>query len=302
MKNRCSVTIFSLMMLIVLFGFGCNSAQQSNSEKSKTPINAKTKITKDNLKARLSGKKVKFIEDNSEIIVIDRSMPKLKIVSAETPPKVELNGEVYEFGQLLTKLQYIFAGRVDNKNVALAASESDIAFYNKEGISVEDVELLIGNLDEEVSEFYVDFEGLRIPDEISPKSKSGFPSPKIELPKDDEPPPVVPSPSPTPRPLPKVVSGGVLNGKAINLVKPEYSPAAKAVRASGAVNVQVTIDEEGNVISASAVSGHVLLRAAAVSAARASKFSRTMLSGQPVKVTGVIIYNFTLPEPKKENQ
>jgi protein TonB len=98
---------------------------------------------------------------------------------------------------------------------------------------------------------------------------------------------------PTPaKEVPKVISGGVVNGKAINLVKPPYPAAARAVRASGAVNVQVTIDERGNVISASAVSGHPLLRAAAVEAARASKFSPTLLSSQPVKVTGVIIYNF----------
>ena len=94
-------------------------------------------------------------------------------------------------------------------------------------------------------------------------------------------------------PLPKTISGGVVNGKATNLVKPPYPPAAKAVRAAGAVNVQVTIDEKGDVISANAVSGHPLLRAAAVQAARASKFNPTMLSGSPVKVTGVIVYNFT---------
>lgn len=91
----------------------------------------------------------------------------------------------------------------------------------------------------------------------------------------------------------RIISGGVLNGKATNLVKPPYPAAAKAVRASGAVNVQVTVDEQGTVISATAVSGHPLLRAAAVSAARASKFSPTLLSGKPVKVTGVIVYNFT---------
>lgn len=111
---------------------------------------------------------------------------------------------------------------------------------------------------------------------------------------DDEPPPVVKKPTPTPTPVvPKVVSGGVVNGKAVNLVKPPYPPAAKAVRAAGQVQVQVTIDENGNVISASAVSGHALLRGAAESAARSSKFSPTMLSGQKVKVTGVIVYNFT---------
>lgn len=105
-----------------------------------------------------------------------------------------------------------------------------------------------------------------------------------------------PAPKPTPTPAPPKpsgpVSGGVVNGKATNLVKPPYPAAAKAVRASGAVNVQVLIDENGNVVSASATSGHPLLRAAAVSAARSSKFSPTKLSGQSVKVTGVIVYNF----------
>ena len=90
-----------------------------------------------------------------------------------------------------------------------------------------------------------------------------------------------------------VISGGVVNGKAKNLVLPEYPQAAKAVKASGAVNVQVTIDENGDIISASATAGHPLLRAAAVQAARASTFVPTQLNGQPVKVTGVIVYNFT---------
>jgi TonB family protein len=93
-------------------------------------------------------------------------------------------------------------------------------------------------------------------------------------------------------PVAKTISGGVLNGKATNLVQPTYPSAAKAVRASGAVNVQVTIDEKGNVVSASAVSGHPLLRASAVAAARESKFPPTLLSGKAVKVVGVIVYNF----------
>jgi TonB family protein len=91
---------------------------------------------------------------------------------------------------------------------------------------------------------------------------------------------------------PKIISGGVLNGKAISLPKPAYPPIAKAARASGAVNVQVTVDESGAVISARAVSGHPLLQQAATSAARGAKFRPTLLSGQPVKVTGVIVYNF----------
>lgn len=91
---------------------------------------------------------------------------------------------------------------------------------------------------------------------------------------------------------PKQISGGVLNGKATSLPKPAYPAAARAVNAEGAVSVQVLIDEQGSVISASAVSGHPLLRPAAVEAAEQATFSPTRLSGNPVKVSGVIVYNF----------
>ncbi|MGB7923925.1 MAG: TonB family protein [Pyrinomonadaceae bacterium] len=120
-------------------------------------------------------------------------------------------------------------------------------------------------------------------------SGGGAPAPTNIIKDVDEPPP----PAPTPKPVPKApISGGVLNGKATSLPKPAYPPVAKAARASGTVTVQVTIDENGNVISARAVSGHPLLQAAATQAARGAKFSPTKLSGQPVKVTGVITYNF----------
>lgn len=93
------------------------------------------------------------------------------------------------------------------------------------------------------------------------------------------------------------IVGGVLNGKALVLPKPEYPPIARAAHASGTVVVQVLIDEEGNIVAAHAVSGHPLLQSAAVTAAREAKFSPTTLSGQPVKVTGVIQYNFVAPPP-----
>jgi TonB family protein len=92
---------------------------------------------------------------------------------------------------------------------------------------------------------------------------------------------------------PNTVSGGVLNGKATTLPKPAYPASAKAVKAAGAVNVQVGVDEKGNVTTATAVSGHPLLRASAEQAARQAKFNPTLLSGKPVKVTGVLVYNFT---------
>lgn len=97
-----------------------------------------------------------------------------------------------------------------------------------------------------------------------------------------------------PPPPPKTISGGVLNGKAISKPQPAYPAIARAAKASGTVTVQVLVDESGNVVTARAVSGHPLLQQSAVAAARQAKFSPTKISGQPVKVTGVITYNFVL--------
>ncbi|MEO6050672.1 MAG: energy transducer TonB [Pyrinomonadaceae bacterium] len=91
---------------------------------------------------------------------------------------------------------------------------------------------------------------------------------------------------------PKTIDGGVINGKATSLPLPAYPAAARAVKAGGAVAVQVVIDETGNVISANAVSGHPLLRQAASDAAMSAKFSPTLLQGEAVKVSGVLMHNF----------
>jgi len=111
---------------------------------------------------------------------------------------------------------------------------------------------------------------------------------------DETPPPPPPGPESSPKtPLPKVpISGGVLNGKAISLPQPSYPAIPRAAHASGTVIVQVVIDTSGKVISAHAVSGHPLLQQAAVAAAYQAKFTPTLLSGQPVAVTGILSYNF----------
>jgi len=88
------------------------------------------------------------------------------------------------------------------------------------------------------------------------------------------------------------IEGGVLNGKALSLPQPAYPAIARAAHASGPVRVQVIIDEQGFVAAAHAVDGHPLLHAACVAAARQARFSPTLLEGEPVRVTGVIQYNF----------
>ena len=112
------------------------------------------------------------------------------------------------------------------------------------------------------------------------------PMPIIAL---DEPPP-----SPGPKPILKPVSGGVLNGTAVSLPPPLYPDAAKRMRTQGVVSVDVILDETGKVVSANASSGPGILRDAAVQAALKARFSPTKLSGQPVKVSGVINYKFAL--------
>jgi TonB family protein len=116
----------------------------------------------------------------------------------------------------------------------------------------------------------------------------------IENVKKIEPPPAFKEPSVEPKPKSVVTSLGVINGKAKFLPKPIYTAAARAVRASGDVNVQVLIDEAGNVVSANAASGHPLLRGEAEKAARNAKFDPTLLSKQAVKVSGVIVYKFSM--------
>jgi TonB family protein len=96
------------------------------------------------------------------------------------------------------------------------------------------------------------------------------------------------------------VSSGVLEGSATRKVAPAYPPIAKAARAQGAVQVNVTIDENGNVTSADAVSGHPLLRDAAIEAAKQWQFKPTLLGGEAVKVQGLLTFNFTVQSKDEE--
>lgn len=114
---------------------------------------------------------------------------------------------------------------------------------------------------------------------------------------DNPPPPaavVEPRPQPAATQRPKIMTLGVIEGIAIYKPKPVYSAIAKAAHASGPVVVQIIVDEDGKVISAKALSGHALLQQAAVQAAYQAKFTPTLLSKVPVKVSGVITYNFVL--------
>jgi periplasmic protein TonB len=105
-------------------------------------------------------------------------------------------------------------------------------------------------------------------------------------------PPPLPVPSP---PVKRIITiSKVLNSQALSLPKPPYPPLAKQMRIQGVISVQVLIDESGKVISAKAVSGSPFLTVEAQKAAYQARFSPTMIGDQPVKVSGVITYNFVL--------
>jgi TonB family protein len=86
-----------------------------------------------------------------------------------------------------------------------------------------------------------------------------------------------------------------LRGKAISKPKPIYPKQAKAAKVSGAVKVDVVIDEKGRVIWAGAVAGEPMLQEASRRAACRARYSPTVISNRAVKTQTSIRYNFVLP-------
>jgi protein TonB len=90
------------------------------------------------------------------------------------------------------------------------------------------------------------------------------------------------------------LTSNVLQGKAIVRRTPDYPPLARQIRLEGSVSVEVIIAPDGRVESARAISGHALFKATAEAAAQGWRFGPTLLNGVAVRVTGVIVFNFTL--------
>lgn len=83
-----------------------------------------------------------------------------------------------------------------------------------------------------------------------------------------------------------------LRAKIIDLPKPPYPPAARVLKASGPVSVELVVDEDGNVFSSTALSGHPLLRAAGRQTGCSAKFHPFNVDGKHSKSIWVITYNF----------
>jgi len=91
-----------------------------------------------------------------------------------------------------------------------------------------------------------------------------------------------------------VATESILQGKAIHKEQPPYPPEARYKRISGSVSIKIQINEAGVVTDAQILCGGGLLAAVSREAALKWRFDPTTLNGQPVKVKGVLTFNFAL--------
>lgn len=215
--------------------------------------------------------------------VMDPSTLFVDVRAASGSQTIAVNSRAVQPSQLRTFLQGFIADRPhDDRHVALKASR-EIAFGEVAGVMA-DIEAAGASV------IWLVVDDIEGPTEIAPvlphppSEAGGIPGGVKGLETAPLPPNIV------------RVSGGVLRGKAIRKPQPSYPGMAKAAGVEGAVAVEVTVDESGTVYSARAISGHPLLRDAAVTAARGWTFKPTLRQGKRVMVIGTITFDFRAPQ------
>lgn len=83
-----------------------------------------------------------------------------------------------------------------------------------------------------------------------------------------------------------------LNFEVVSAAKPYHTRDAKAAGASGLVQVEVLIDQNGRVIDAKARTGNKLLHPEAERAALESRFNKPAVYGKPARAVGFLVYRF----------
>jgi periplasmic protein TonB len=111
------------------------------------------------------------------------------------------------------------------------------------------------------------------------------------------PPPKKKEPPPPPKPPSIVPVGGrVQSAKLMRHPDPVYPQIAKSARISGTVELSAIIGEDGHIQELKVVSGHPLLRQAALDAVKQWVYQPTLLNEQAVKVSTTIDVIFTLSQ------
>jgi periplasmic protein TonB len=88
------------------------------------------------------------------------------------------------------------------------------------------------------------------------------------------------------------VSQGVSQGLLIKRVQPKYPQSALAVHTQGAVQIEATINKEGNVVNPKVLHGDQVLARAAVEAVRQWRYKPYYLDGEPVEIQTEITITF----------
>ena len=88
------------------------------------------------------------------------------------------------------------------------------------------------------------------------------------------------------------VSQGVSQGLVIKRVQPKYPQAALASHTQGAVQIEATVNKDGNVVNPKVLSGDPMLAAAAIEAVRQWRYKPYYLDGEPVEIQTQITINF----------
>ena len=79
---------------------------------------------------------------------------------------------------------------------------------------------------------------------------------------------------------------------AVSKPQPVYGPVAKQMKIAGRVEIEVVVDEQGNVTNAKAVTGNPILTQSAISAAEKWKFTPFTADGKPDKAICTLVFDF----------
>lgn len=104
-------------------------------------------------------------------------------------------------------------------------------------------------------------------------------------------PPVIHPPVP---PTLQRVTSHLMEANLINKVIPAYPPLARAMHASGRVELQATISRAGAIENLRVLSGPAVFQQAALDAVRQWRYQPYLLNGQPVEVETTINVDFAM--------
>lgn len=76
-------------------------------------------------------------------------------------------------------------------------------------------------------------------------------------------------------------------------VAPVYPAAARQLNVSGSQDVEIAVNEEGDVVDAKVLKGNAMFSAASIAAVKQWKFTPLLQDGSAKPFTTVIVFNYT---------